>query len=106
MVVSADGSELYIANEQGWVDVYDLSTGMPVAQVLLAGGGFRMALSPDQQHLYVSEPNAGLLQVINIPSRNVIHTLHVGGTPRRVAFTRHGGLAVIPNEAGYVSFVR
>ena len=24
----------------------------------------------------------------------------------RQAFTRHGGVAVIPNEAGYVSFVR
>ena len=106
MVVSADGSELYVANEQGWVDVYDLSTGMAVAQIPLTGGGFGMALSPDQQPLYVSEPGAGLVEVVNIPSRSVIHTLNVGGIPRRVAFTRHGGIAVIPNELGYVSFVR
>lgn len=106
LVVSKDGSELFVANEGGWIDVYSLGSGESVAKVTLAGGGFGAALSPDEQHLYVSLPSAGKVQVVNIPSRHIIHTIDVGGTPRRIAFTRHGGVAVIPNEAGYVSFVR
>jgi YVTN family beta-propeller protein len=106
LVVSKDGNELLVANEAGWIDVYSLSSGLSVAKVTLAGGGFGTALSPDEQHLYVSLPNAGKVQVVNIPSRKIIHTIDVGGRPRRIAFTRHGGVAVIPNEAGYVSFVR
>lgn len=106
MVVSADGTELYVANEAGWVEIFDLASGESVKKVDLAGGGFGMALSPDQQHLYISEPGAGKVEIVNLASREIIHTLDVGGTPRRIAFTRHGGVAVIPNEAGYVSFVR
>lgn len=106
MVVSVDGTELYVANEDGWVEIFDLATGNSIKKVTLGGGGFGMALSPDQQHLYVSEPDAGLVEIVNLASREIIHTLAVGGAPRRIAFTRHGGVAVIPNEAGYVSFVR
>jgi DNA-binding beta-propeller fold protein YncE len=104
--VSRDGRELFVANEAGWLDVYALGSGERVARVALAGGGFGLATSPDEQHLYVSLPNAGTVQVVNIEARRIIHTLTVHGTPRRIAFTRHGGVAVIPNEAGYVSFVR
>jgi YVTN family beta-propeller protein len=106
MVVSADGTELYVANENGWVEIFDLASGNSVKKVTLTSGGFGMALSPDQQHLYVSEPGAGVVEIVNLASRTVIHTLDVGGIPRRIAFTRHGGVAVIPNEFGYVSFVR
>jgi YVTN family beta-propeller protein len=106
LVVSKDGSELLVANEGGWIDVYALSSGQSAAKITLDGGGFGTALSPDEQHLYVSLPGAGKVQVVNIPARKIIHTIDVGGRPRRIAFTRHGGVAVIPNEAGYVSFVR
>jgi YVTN family beta-propeller protein len=106
VVVSADGAELYVANENGWLEIFDLATGESVKKVELSGGGFGMALSPDQQHLYISEPGIGKVEIVNLASRTIIHTLDVGGTPRRIAFTRHGGVAVIPNEGGYVSFVR
>ena len=106
LAVSRDGTELFVANEAGWLDVYSLEDGTRLARLALAGGGFGLATSPDEQHLYVSLPNAGLVQIVNIPTRAIAHTITVGGVPRRIAFTRHGGVAVIPNEAGYVSFVR
>ena len=106
MTVSPDGRELFVANEAGWLDVYALGTGERTARIALGGGGFGVALSPDQEHLYVSLPNAGRVQVVNTSSLRIAHTIEVGGVPRRIAFTRHGGVAVIPNEAGYVSFVR
>ena len=106
VVVSKDGSELYVANEAGWLDIYSLDTGAPLSQVALAGGGFGMALSPDQSHLYISLAQAGRLQVVNIPARRVIHTFELEGVPRRIAFTRHGGIAVVANEGGWVDFIR
>ena len=106
LVVSKDGRELYVANEAGWVDVINLATGTVVARITLAGGGFGAALSPDQVHLYVSVPSAGVVQVVNTQSRRIIHTIAVGGRPRRIAFSYHGGIAVVANEAGSVDFVR
>jgi YVTN family beta-propeller protein len=106
LIVSKDGTELYSANEAGWVDVIDLETGTVVAHITLAGGGFGMALSPDEVHLYVSVPNEGVVQVVNTQSRNITHTIAVEGHPRRIAFDYHGGRAVVANEAGKVNFVR
>ena len=106
MIVSKDGTELYVANEGGWLDVYTLATGERAARVTLAAGGFGMALSPDEAHLYISLPSAGAVQVVNTQSRNIIHTITVGGQPRRIAFTYHGGVAVVANESGKVDFVR
>ena len=106
VVVSRDGDELYVANEHGWLDVYSLASGERLERVELAGGGFGMALSPDQAHLYVGLAQSGTVQVVNIPSRRVIHTFEVGGVPRRIAFTRHGGAAVVANEGGWVDFIR
>ena len=106
MIVSKNGCELYVANEAGWVDVIDLASGEIVERVSLVGGGFGMALSPDQVHLYVSVPSRGVVQVVNTQSRKVIHTIEVGGQPRRIAFDYHGGIAVVANEAGAVNFVR
>jgi YVTN family beta-propeller protein len=106
MIVSRCGCELYVANEAGWVDVINLATGQNVARIPLAGGGFGMALSPDQVHLYVSIPSQGLVQVVNTQSRKITHTLEVGGQPRRIAFDYHGGIAVVANESGSVNFVR
>ena len=42
--MSADGSELYVANEAGWVNQWDLGTGERAASVPLsraAGSGWR-----------------------------------------------------------------
>jgi YVTN family beta-propeller protein len=106
MIMSSEGKELYVANESGWLDVIDVAQWRSVARVPLAGGGFGLALSPDEAHLYVSLPNAGRVQIVNIPSRHVIKTLETGGTPRRIAFNYHGGIAVVPNEAGWVDFIK
>ena len=106
MVVSANGTELYSANESGWLDVYDLGSGQRVSRVPTAGGGFGIALSPDQAHVYVSLSNAGRVQVINLAERAVTITLDLGGVPRRIAFDYHGGNAVVANESGWVDLVR
>lgn len=106
LVVSRTGHELYVANESGWLDVYTIASGNLAARIPLNGGGFGMALSPDQARVYVSLANAGRIQVVNVNSRTTMHTFEVGGTPRRIAFTRHGGIAAIANESGWIDFIR
>ena len=106
IVVSPDGDELYAANEEGWLDVYDLASGERTARVPTAGGGFGIALSPDEAHVYVSLSNAGRVDVVNLAQRKVTVSLDVGGTPRRIAFDHHGRNAVVANEAGWVDLVR
>ena len=106
IVVSPDGGELYAANEEGWLDVYELASGERTARVPTAGGGFGIALSPDEAHVYVSLSNAGKVDVVNLAARRVTISLDVGGTPRRIAFDHHGRNAIVANEAGWVDLVR
>lgn len=105
LVVSRNGSTLFVANEAGWIDAFDIASGVSRARIPLAGGGFGMALTPDQAYLYVTEPGNGKVEVISTATLEVVKSLDVGGVPRRVAFTHHGGMAVVANEAGYVTMV-
>jgi YVTN family beta-propeller protein len=104
--VSLDGSELYVANEAGTLDIVDIAAGIVTAQVVLTGGGFGLAVTPDGDHIYVSVPTAGVVQVIDAISRTIVNTIATGGDPRRIAFTRYGDTGVITNASGWVDFVR
>lgn len=106
MAVSRNGRELYVANESGWMEIFDLSTGASARKVTLDSGGFGLALSPDGEFVYVTEPAVGKVQIVSVESRSIVGTLYVGGQPRRIAFTRLGDMAVVANEDGYVSFVK
>jgi YVTN family beta-propeller protein len=106
VIVSPDGNELYVANEAGFVEFYDLATGNSVGKATLTGGAFGMALSPDLATLFVTEPGNGLVELVNTATREKIKTTDVGGTPRRIAFTHHGNFAAVANEGGYVTFLR
>ena len=106
IALSRDGTEMYIANESGFLDVRSVVTGERIAQVTLAGGGFGLAVSPDEAQLYVTIPGSGKVQVIDRASRAPLFTIATSGTPRRVAFDRRGALAIVANESGWVDFIR
>jgi DNA-binding beta-propeller fold protein YncE len=116
LALSLDGTELYVADESGTghINIYDLvarrlEASIPSGATTSLGGAFGLALSPDQTRLYVgvitTEP-PGLIQVIDVASRTIERTLNsCGRVPRRIAFGFSGGLAVIADETGCVSFV-
>ena len=106
VALSPDGEELYLANESGSLEVRDPSTLAFRDSVPGAAGAFGMRPTPDGAQLYATYPAAGLVRVIDRATRTVGLTLNVGGTPRRIAFGRRGALALIPNEAGFVTVVR
>jgi DNA-binding beta-propeller fold protein YncE len=116
LAVSADGTELYVADESGTgrIDVYDLANNTLVATIASGattgvGGPFALAMSPDGAEVYagvISDQGPGLIQVIDTRSRTIQRTIEsCGHMPRRIAFGFSGGLAVIADETGCVTFV-
>ena len=104
MAVSRDGAELYIANESLGLDVWDIGGASRITSLPFEGYG--LALSPDNKLLYVSSPGGGVVEIIDRATRADIGTITTGGTPRNIAFSRHGTEVLIANEGNYVTVVR
>jgi YVTN family beta-propeller protein len=104
-VVASDGLTLYSANQGGWLDVVQLTTGR-VTTVALDGPATSVALSPDQAVLYVGLVFDGRVVVIDRGTLRACATIDTGGKPRRIAFDRSGCLALVANEAGWVDLLR
>ena len=100
------GTHLYVANEGGYLNDIDLTTGQLVQQIALRGGGFGLGVTPDDGQAYVTIPNAGVVQVFSLQRGQLAATLAVGGNPRRVAFSQQGRIGAITNQNGYITFVR
>jgi len=106
LAVSRDGTELFVANENGSLEVRSPATLALIDTIPGAAGAFGLAGTPDDIQLYATYPGAGLIRIIDRTTRTVGPTLTVGGTPRRIAFDRLGETALIPNEAGFVTVVK
>ena len=104
MAVSADGNELYIANETLGLDFWDLNAGVRITTIPIDAYG--LALSPDDAHIYVTDPLGGVLHIIDRAARAAGHpTVILQGRPRNIAFNRLGTEAIVTNEQGYVSVI-
>jgi len=106
MAVNRKGTHLYVANEQGYLTDVDLATGQLAAPMTLAGGGFGVGVTPDDNQAYIAIPGAGLVQVFGLQSRKLVGTIDVGGEPRRIGFSRAGKIGAVTNTAGYLTFIR
>jgi YVTN family beta-propeller protein len=104
--VSDDGGELYVADEAGAVRIWNLTSGAPMPPTALSGGPFDLKVTPDGAQIWVSLSTGGSVVVLDRVTHAVIGTVPTGGTPRRIAFDRFGGVAVIGNEAGWADVVR
>jgi YVTN family beta-propeller protein len=106
VLVSPDGTELYVAEEQSGVHVIRLSDGVDTGVIPGTPSAFGMALSPDGTLLYVTSPQASRVEVVDRSTHTVLRTYLVGGNPRRVAVKADGSAAVVANEGGWVDFLR
>ena len=104
LVVSSDGLTLYAANQSGWLNAIKLSTGH-IDTVALDAPAVSLALSPDDEVIYVGLVFDGKVLVIDRHTLRVIATINTGGKPRGIAFDRTGREALIANEAGWVDMV-
>ena len=67
---------------------------------------FDVAVTPDNAQVYVSGLADGKLYVFDLSTRALIGQVATGGSPRFIWFDATGMTAVIPNETGWVNFVR
>jgi len=109
MVVSPNGSELYIANESGYVQFWNIDTGLQIGSNLaLPSAGYGMARRPSNGLLYVTSAyfGGGYIYVIDPVSRTLVHSSVVGGSTRHVVFTADGSIGLVANEGGWVDFLK
>jgi YVTN family beta-propeller protein len=106
MVTNKHGTELYVVNEAGYVSLFDIASGALISTLSLNAGGFGAAVTPDDNNLYLTEPNAGLVQIVDLKARALKTTISVGGNPRRIAFSSKGDVGVVTNLDGYLSFIK
>lgn len=106
MALNRKGTRLYVANEQGYLNEVDLTTGQEAPQIPLQADGFGVGVTPDDGQAYVTEPSAGVIQVITLQTRKIGKTITVGGDPRRIAFSQAGHIAAATNVAGFITFIR
>lgn len=110
MGFSSDGTELYIANEAGYVQFWDLVAGSQIGSnlVLPQTGAYGLARRPSNGLLYVSNAyfGTGNIFVIDPVARSLVYTAVLGGSTRTVVFNQSGSIGVVTNESGWVDFIK
>lgn len=106
MAVNRKGTHLYVANEAGYLNDVDLTTGQIGTQIPLMGGGFGVGVTPDDHEAWIAIPYSGKVQIFNLQQRRITGTLDVGGEPRRIAFSEQGKIGAVTNIWGYLTFVK
>jgi hypothetical protein len=104
LVVSPDGTMLYVANEQHGIDVIGLGNGKCVVRIRCDSGSVALAMSPDQRFLYAGYPRRGRVGLIGLPSLEQQGMLETGGRPGQIAFDGNGRVILV-NEAGWLDLV-
>ena len=105
LVVSPDGTELYIANESGYIQFWDLSTGTQIGSNLdLPSAAYGLARRPTNGLLYATSAyfGGGYVYVVDPVTRTLVHSAVVGGSTRHVVFSVDGSVGIVPNEGGWV----
>lgn len=109
LALSADQNTLYIANQSGYVQFWNLLTGAEDGDSipLVGSAGYGIARRPTNGLLYVTSAffGSGDIHVIDPTSRTLVHTSHVGGSTRRVVFSATG-VGIVPNESGWIDFLK
>ena len=109
LVVSPDGTELYIANESGYIQFWDLSTGIQIGSNLsLPTAAYGLARRSSTGMLYVTSAyiGGGYIHIVDPVARTLVYSANVGGSTRHVVFTADGSMGLVPNENGWVDFIK
>jgi DNA-binding beta-propeller fold protein YncE len=109
LVVSPNGNELWIANEAGYVQFWNIDTGLQIGSNLqLPSAGYGLARRASNGLLYATSAyfGGGYIYVIDPVSRTLLYSTVVGGGTRDVRFTANGSIGIVANEGGWVDFLR
>jgi streptogramin lyase len=103
--ISPDGTELYVAVEEGAMDVVNVASGAVSASVTL-NSAFGLAVSPHGYYVAVSDPAQSRVTVFDRVLRRIVGQYTLAGTLRRVAFDSAGTTLAVASEANAVYVIR
>jgi trimeric autotransporter adhesin len=83
----------------GTVSVFDVTTNLQVATILVGAGPYDAAVSPNGSFVYVTNFGGNSVSVINTITNNVVATIPVGAAPTGVAITPDSSLIYIANHS-------
>jgi YVTN family beta-propeller protein len=97
--VSADGSRLYVANEDtAQVSVVDTASGTIVATVKIGEEPEGVTIRPDGKVVYVTSEEDGAVFAIDTATNKVLNRIPVGHRPRSIGFLPDGSRAYVSLE--------
>jgi YVTN family beta-propeller protein len=106
----ADGGQLFVTGQgmDAVVVIYPYST--EVAATLLAGrapGAMAVSTSPDQEYLFVANPQSGDVTILDIELHRVIAVASVGQDPGFITMTPDNQYALVLNRrSGNMAVIR
>jgi YVTN family beta-propeller protein len=74
--------------------------------VSLSCGPYGLTRTPDGTQLYATCAIAGSVQVVDLQNRTVVKSIQTTGRPRRPWASPDGLTVVVPNEGGWVDYIR
>ncbi|SRR6266571_911530 len=105
--LSADGSKLFVAAQDGGVIVWDVASNSLVTTYATPGcNGYGLLRTPDNSFLVVGCVLNGLVEVLDPTTGALIETLNVGGQPRELSYDAATRSILVPNQGGWVDILR
>ncbi len=98
LIVSKDGSKVYVTLSTGLVDIFRTSNNTLITAIQLGAVTNGLALNPAGSRVFISSRDAGTVSVINTANDAVLGTLNTGGMPQRMAVSPDGTELYIANE--------
>ena len=101
VAVSADGRQLFVANEDAAVmSVVDPTSGKVLRTYKVGEEPEGVSVHPRNGHVYVTSEDAGAVFVVDPSAERVLASIEVGPRPRSIAFLPDGSKAYVTNENG------
>src|SRR5215510_6206281 len=99
LAVSADGTRLYVANEDAaQVSVVDLAAGTVVTTVKIGEEPEGVTIRPDGKVVYVTSEEDGAVFAIDTATNKVLKRIPVGHRPRSIGFLPDSSRAFVSLE--------
>jgi YVTN family beta-propeller protein len=105
IALSSDGRKLFIANETSGLEILDVTSGARSTVAGVDPGAVGLALAPDGKVVYLTNPPAGKVQIVDVATLQVT-TISGLSSPRNVAFGLSGAAAVVTGEGNKVYVIR
>ena len=99
LAVSADGTRLYVANEDAaQVSVVDIPSGTVIATAKMGDEPEGVTIRPDGKVVYVTSEDEGAVYAIDTGTNKVLKKVMVGHRPRSIGFLPDGSRAFVSLE--------